>query len=230
VQHALGLAGGARRVHRDEDRGGIDRGQGALVHRSAGGHLIPGQGARIAHDDYVAQLGQLGAQALDHRRMVALAEGAGHEDRLGAAVAEDEFQLGLAVDRRDRVDDKAAHPRGKTDHRRFRPVGKLEGDDVSRLKPARQEPAREPQRGLPHLAPGNALLALDLEQGIGVLGHARARRIDQRFIAPVPLGKPAPCQFLAPAHFEAARIGPGDPFHRHFPSSATAAVRGRGRR
>src|SRR5262245_10550528 len=71
------------------------------------------------------------SQPLEQRNVIAAAEGAGNEDELGAAVGRNVGDLGLAIDRRDRVDHEPAEPHGQRDHRRLDPVRELERYDVA---------------------------------------------------------------------------------------------------
>ena len=161
VQHALGFSGGPRCVHYHHHGRGIDDGQRGFVSGCDQKRHVPSQLTRITHHHDVAQFGQFSAQPRQHLGMIMLAKRAGHENQFGPAIGQNVTKLGLAVDRRNRVDDKAGHARGERNNCALNPIGQLEGNYVAWLQSACQKEGGKFQRFVPALAARQPVLAFD---------------------------------------------------------------------
>jgi hypothetical protein len=152
------------------------------------------RGRLVAHDHDVGERGQLGAQLVHERPVVGVPMATGDEEEPRPGLAQDEAELAAAVDREDRVRDRA-EPRGGEHHDdRLRPVGKLEGDDVPGTDPPRDEPAREPLGGEGERREAGARRAVDDRRPLARAPRRGRERLPDRLaqpetIAPVALGE-----------------------------------------
>ena len=198
VHDALGLAGRARRVHQLGDVVGA-----GTKRRETGIHIdafFPRRfqqdvfktrfGVLAANHQHLLEIGQTGADLVDHRGVVEAAERAGHDEELRLRETEHEVQLALAEDRHQRVEDRTEPGAGRVEHEMVPPAGQLYGHDSAAPDPQLGEAQRRPvgqslqlseSQGDPLPAGG---LAADHRDIAGPRGRDPVEMIDDQIVAP----------------------------------------------
>ncbi len=157
--HALGVGGGPRGVDQQADLVGVEIGD--RFDRLVVGELGPGD--RVARasvglaDDHDVLEGVGPVDGLEMHRIVDRAPLVGHDQYLRPGLAEDEADLGRAVDVDDGHDRGTDHPSRLVGDRTFGPVGHPDGDDVSGLDTERSESTGETLRPFIEVVEAQAL-------------------------------------------------------------------------
>ena len=152
MHDALGLAGRARRVHQLGDvvgagakrrETGID--VDAFFPRRFQQDVFKTRfGVLAANDQHLLEIGQTGADLVDHRGVVEAAERAGHDEQLRLREAEHEAQLALAEDRHQGIEDRTEPGACRVEHEMVPPAGQLYGYDIAAPDPQTGQAQRHP--------------------------------------------------------------------------------------
>ncbi|MCY1408179.1 hypothetical protein D9M71_234980 [compost metagenome] len=150
VQHAFRLAGGAGGVEQLHHVVGMRAACGEQ--RRGVGFLFPGaahqqllEGVLAADHQYVAQVRQVAAQAVEHGAVVEAAVAVRDHHHPALGVGQHEAQLAFAEDRHQRVEHRADAHAGQVQRHHLPPVGQLARHHVARFHPQRGQAAGHPR-------------------------------------------------------------------------------------